>query len=115
MGKQPVLAYSIAGVAVAIAIAVVASSTLGLTSVTGDSDQFVAGMAVDARAASVPVQSPGTQPGPLAAGVNAADVEYVYVDEPSAVYDEDDDDEEDDDEHERDGRKGHGHEDDDDD
>lgn len=90
MGKQPVLAYSVAGVAVAIAIAVVSATTLGLAGATGGEDapvQFIS------SSASVPFESIESieQPGTVATGDGA--VEYVYVDEPQAGYDEDEDDE----------------------
>jgi hypothetical protein len=109
MRNQPTLAYSIAGITVAIAIAVVASSTLGLAKMTGDSSQPVAALAVDGGAAPVRVQAPAGQPRVVgaAADTNPGEVEYVYVDQPTAGYDDDDhdDDEHDDDEHDdRDGR-----------
>ena len=113
MGKQPVLTYSIVGIAVAIAIAVITSSTLGLTSVSGDSERSVAGFAIEPGAASAPVQVPAAQPGVVDARSNGGDVEYVYVDEPEAAYIEDE--HEDDDEHERDERERHDQRDDDDD
>lgn len=123
MGKQPVLAYSIAGVAVAIAIAVVAASTLGLT---GASEQAVAST-VAGPALEVPVAS-GQVPAAAPDAADAGGVEYVYVDEPQTGYDDDDADHEreedererhdDDDDHERGGLLGlfrGDHDDDDDD
>ncbi len=103
MGKQPVLAYSIAGVAVAIAIAAVAASTLGLTGPTSAAEQTVAGTvagpALEVAAASARVTA--AQPD----AANPGGVEYVYVDEPQTGDDDDDD--------EREGRERERHDDDD--
>lgn len=102
MGKQSVLAYSVAGVAVAIAIAVVSATTLGLAGATGSEGapvEFVS------DSASLPFESIDRS-GNAIPGADA--VEYVYVDEPGVEYDDDDDDEQ---EHDR----GHNDNDDDDD
>ncbi len=95
MGKQSVLAYSIAGIAVAVAIIAVAASSLGLADASGDTS-----------AQTVVVGQPvGTGSGDAVAlpdgSLTADGVEYVYVDEPSPLgYDDDDHDDDEGDEHE---------------
>ncbi|TAK73755.1 MAG: hypothetical protein EPO16_12065 [Dehalococcoidia bacterium] len=99
MGKQPVLAYSIAGIAVAVAITVVAASTFGLTAASGEQGQLAPVAATTAPVGGplptrgvLPATSPAARP-----GANAPDgqgVEYLYVDEPQAARRHGDDDDE---------------------
>lgn len=100
MGKSVAFAYSIAGLAVAAAIIVVAGSTAGLIGDAGDegggrafaADVGQAGLDSTLLAA-VEVQAAGPD-------TTGEDVEYVYVD--AAPTDDEDDDHGDDDDHDRD-------------
>jgi hypothetical protein len=90
MGRQLVFAYSLAGIALAIAIVAVSASTLGFT---GPGAEASGSAAVESAAAGLPE-------GPLAGSVagaavpGAGGVEYVYVDEPAPSRDYDDDEDE---------------------
>src|SRR5690606_6328610 len=91
LSKSVAWAYSIAGLAVAVAIIVVAGSTAGLIGSAAEEDpgQAVA-VGVPPAADGALLASADTQGAASDAGVE--DVEYVYVDAPVSDRDYDDDD-----------------------